>query len=177
MPNLKGGKAYKKTKACGDDGSTFIERAPDQMYGRVIRNLGALNLLVLCNDNYERICHIRGALQRRARMRDGDIVIVSLRDFYEAGRNPHGEGKERGDIVAYCDPRHYSHIRKDPTLSPKIFVSVGSAVPASDEGGFEFSDNEEDNKNVIVDDVIQHVNIRHGPTINDDDDNVDIDVI
>jgi initiation factor 1A len=178
MPNLKGGKAYKKTKHnSGDTETIFIGCADDQMYGRVIRNLGALNLLVLCNDNFERICHIRGALQRRSRLREGDIVIISLREFYDKGKNPHGDGKEKGDIISQCDPMHYSHIRKDPTLNPKIFVSLGNAVPVPSEGGFEFSDNEEGDKNVIVDDVIQHVNIRHGPTVNDNDDDVDIDVI
>ncbi len=80
MPNLKGGKNYKKAKG-GDDGPAFIERADDQLYGRVIKNLGNCNMIVYCNDNKRRFCHIRGAIRKRVWMNPGDVVLVSVRNL------------------------------------------------------------------------------------------------
>jgi initiation factor 1A len=149
MPNIKGGKSYKKTKH-GVEDSVFIGRAPDQMYGRVIKNLGGMNLLVFCNDNYERICHIRGSMQRRGRLREGDIVILSLRDFYNGGTKL-VSGKERGDIVTVCEPKFYSHLRKDETINQKLFIVLEvleeksrKALPEASEGGFDFGYDEID---------------------------------
>jgi initiation factor 1A len=96
MPNLRGGKAFKKgskgkakaaaVAAEGSAGGRF--EAPDRTqgvdYARVLRTLGCRRLLCFCNDGMERVCKIRGALCRGPRksiIRVGDIVLVSYRMF------------------------------------------------------------------------------------------------
>ena len=66
MPNLRGGKAYKKGKKTANDKeevvSKFLQREKDQEYARVIRMLGNRRGVCFCNDGKERTCKIRGAL-------------------------------------------------------------------------------------------------------------------
>lgn len=130
MPNIKGGKAYKKTKHNINDSATFIELEKDQMYGRMIKSLGALNIMIYCNDNRERICHIRGSMRKKVWINTGDLVIISLREF-----TPENKGNERGDIVAKVDPKFYSRLRKDSNINERLFVQIGeNCAPVLDEG-------------------------------------------
>jgi translation initiation factor 1A len=152
MPkNTQGGKAYKKGKhSTGDDNALHVERAADQMYGRILKLLGGMNVKVFCNDNKERICHIRGKMRRRVYLREGDIVILSLRDLSTAGDKKvqsticGGEGDEKGDILAKCDPKFYNLLKKDPTTNPKLFVDTAEKSNMEEQGGFEFGYNNED---------------------------------
>jgi translation initiation factor 1A len=120
MPNLKGGKNYKKGKGGGDDGPAFVERADDQLYGRVIKNLGNCNMIVYCGDNKRRFCHIRGAIRKRMWMNPGDVVLVSVRDFekVEAGE------MERGDIITKYDTKHYGRLKKEADFNPRLLCEL-----------------------------------------------------
>merc|ERR1719247_1255507 len=43
----------------------------------------------MCFDNVKRLCHIRGKMRKKVWVMQGDIVLVSLRDFQD----------EKGDII------------------------------------------------------------------------------
>lgn len=145
MPNKKGGKNYKKSKHA-DDEPILYERDAGQMYARIIKLLGNCNVLVFCNDNKERICHIRGSMRRKVWLAPGDIVLISLRD-----------GDERGDICLRFDPRIIHRLQaRDKTINERLFTAIeksdgtGTKVghsPANDDG-FEF----ETTQNEVVDD-------------------------
>jgi translation initiation factor 1A len=181
MPNIKGGKAYKKTKHGGSEDAVFVEKTDGQMYGRITKNLGGMNLMVFCNDNIERICHIRGALRKRVWMTPGDLVIISLRECTETAK-----GKERGDIIDKVDSKFHSKLKKDSTINSLLFVNLekkDSSVPA-DDTGFVFEnenednedneDNEENEDDKSEESVPKHKNVRSGAMMDDD---VDIDTI
>ena len=74
MPNKKGGKNYKKSKHT-DAEPIIYERQEGQMYGRIIKLLGNCNVLVLCNDKRERLCHIRGSMRKKVWLGPGDIIM------------------------------------------------------------------------------------------------------
>lgn len=124
MPNQKGGKNYKKSKhVSAGVKPTMIDRQPDQMYGRVIRNLGHCRLLVFCNDNRVRQCHIRGAMRKKTWLTLGDMVLISRREFEkkpEAGSTD----LENGDIVAKYDHDLLSTLRKLPDINKKLFMQL-----------------------------------------------------
>ena len=130
MPNLKGGKNYKKAKG-GDDGPAFIERANDQLYGRVIKNLGNCNMIVYCNDNKRRFCHIRGAIRKRVWMNPGDVVLVSVREFEKV----EGGEMERGDIIAKYDTRYYGKLKKIPDFNQRLLCELEKVNFDSDQVG------------------------------------------
>ena len=181
MPNIKGGKAYKKTKHASNENEPFTEIQKDQMYGRVVRNLGGLNLMVYCNDNKERICHIRGSMRKRVWMNPGDVVIISFRELSS------DDSAQRGDIVSKVDSKFYARIRKDPSVNERLFIGKDSGTATNnDESGFVFanegeedsSDDDSSKESVKGKQQPKHNNARVGNYIeNDNDNDVDIDDI
>ncbi|ABA27216.1 Translation elongation initiation factor 4C (nucleomorph) [Bigelowiella natans] len=51
------------------------------VYGKVIVSLGDCRLKVLCEDGKSRVCTIRGKLRKTVWIREGDIILVSLREY------------------------------------------------------------------------------------------------
>ncbi len=123
MPNRTGGKNYKKSKQTGSSSKPFLERQEDQMYARILRNLGGRNMLVYCNDNKIRLCHICGAMKKFNWLSVGDLVLISLRAFEkkpEAGSKEY----EKGDILAKYDQDHLGKLKKMPDINPKLFMQL-----------------------------------------------------
>jgi translation initiation factor 1A len=123
MPNRTGGKNYKKSKQTGSLIKPFLDRQEDQMYGRILRNLGGRNMLVYCNDNKVRLCHICGAMKKFNWLAIGDLVLISLRDFEkkpEAGSKEY----EKGDILAKYDSEHLGKLKKMPDINQKLFLQL-----------------------------------------------------
>lgn len=188
-PNKKGGKNYKKGKNVDEEPELYICQ-DDQMYGRVIKMLGNCNVLVFCNDGYERLCHIRGKMRKRVWISPGDIVLISFRDS-----DPHAKkGSERGDICAKYDPKVIQKLKDyDPTINSKLFTMIENADLESsktraDVDGFEFDEygdsDENENENSSqssseseVDEIMRPANRRVQQQIsmmnNDDDFNID----
>ena len=55
-------------------------------YGQVLRLLGGCNIEVLClKDGVMRICHIGGKFNRRIWIKQGDLVLISVRGFEDKG--------------------------------------------------------------------------------------------
>jgi translation initiation factor 1A len=115
MPNAKGGKNYKKGKH-HDASPIMLERVEGQMPARITRLLGNRNMLVYCNDNKMRICHICGKMKGRVFVGVGDVVLISLRDF--------GEGSNRGDIIGKYAAEQYSSLKKEDGVNPNIFLKL-----------------------------------------------------
>jgi translation initiation factor 1A len=123
MPNRTGGKNYKKSKQTGTQTKPFIERQEDQMYARVLRNLGGRNMLTYCNDGKVRLCHICGGMKKFDWLQVGDLVLISLRDFghkQEAGSQKY----ERGDILAKYERDHIHQLKKLPDINKNLFLAL-----------------------------------------------------
>lgn len=127
MPNTTGGKNYKKSKhSSGSFAPAFIDRQPDQVYARIIKVLGNMNLLAYCNDNKTRLCHIRGSMRKKVWINIGDIVLISVRDF-EKDLTESGKTYEKADIVAKYDSEHMSKLKKMPDINQKLFLQLETA--------------------------------------------------
>jgi initiation factor 1A len=190
-PNKKGGKNYKKGKH-EDPDPILYERLPDQMYGRVIKLLGGCNALVYCNDNRERLCHIRGAMRKKVWIEVGDIVLVSLRELDRTG-NTSTDSVQRGDICAKYDARViYKLKEKDHTINPKLFTIIEKLedagqkrgqVPAQDDFGFVFESgdnkvvNEEGSDSDSSTEKFHTNRTAQRKAMNDSDSDIDIDGI
>jgi translation initiation factor 1A len=125
-PNKKGGKNYKKGKHIDDEPIVF-DRLEGQMYGRVLKLLGGCNALVYCNDNRERLCHIRGNMRKKVWLSAGDIVLISLRELDSTGNTPTAK-IDRGDICAKYDPKVIYKLKdKDKTINDKLFTIIEKA--------------------------------------------------
>lgn len=93
------------------------------MYARVIKILGSLNVLVYCNDNKTRLCHIRGSMRKKVWINLGDIVLISARDF-EKGLSESGKTYEKGDVVAKYDTEHLGRLKKMDDVNKKLFLQL-----------------------------------------------------
>ncbi len=130
MPNQQGGKNYKKAKHGGSDTMIRLEEAgDDELYGRVIKILGNLNMNVYCNDNKIRICKVRGSMRKRVWINIGDLVIISLRNLEaETEKKAMTEADrkliDRGDIVHKIDASLHSKAKKLAGINQKLFMTL-----------------------------------------------------
>mmetsp|Transcript_72450 Transcript_72450/g.223898 ORF Transcript_72450/g.223898 Transcript_72450/m.223898 type:complete len:143 (-) Transcript_72450:177-605(-) len=91
MPKNKlGGNKAKRAKSDATKVKKELEfKEEGQEYGQVMRMLGNGRCEVSCFDGTKRLCHIRGKMRKKVWVNQGDIVLVSLRDFQD----------EKGDII------------------------------------------------------------------------------
>jgi translation initiation factor 1A len=189
-PNKKGGKNYKKGKHA-DDEPIVYDRLPGQMYGRILKLLGGCNALVYCNDNRERLCHIRGNMRKKVWLSTGDIVLISLRELDTTGNTPTTK-IDKGDICAKYDQKVIYKLReKDKTINEKLFTLIEKAdgsnkssnIPVEgDELGFVFDEGEnelEEGSESDTDEEMKPANraLQRKNMMKGDDDDINIDDI
>ena len=137
MPNLRGGKAYKKSKGkskYGDDDEkvVFLEKESDQLIGRITKLLGNLNMAVYCEDKEQRICKVRAGIKKKIRFGMGDIVLLSLRDCeVSAADLEKGIRSDRGDIIGKYHPQQFTSL-KDGGVNPLIFAKLDTIQTVTD---------------------------------------------
>lgn len=129
MPNIRGGKGYKKGKgkARGDDdleNVVFIDKQPDQMIGRLVKLLGNRNTSIYCEDAKLRICRISTGIKKKVRFDVGDVVLISLRDCdVSKAELAKGLRSDHGDILAKYSPHQFSQLQTDG-INPHIFAQI-----------------------------------------------------
>lgn len=62
---------------------------PFTEYAQVLKMLGNGRLEALCFDGEKRLAHIRGKLRKKVWINQGDIILLSLRDYQD----------EKGDVI------------------------------------------------------------------------------
>ncbi len=126
MPNLKGGKGYKKGKHTMDEKFDVQmiswDSSDGQMLGRITKTLGQRRFRVYCNDNFERTCRLAGSVRKSQWVAEGCVVVVSLR-FLGSG-SAGGAGEETGDILQVVDPRLYGKLKKMEGMNQNLFVQI-----------------------------------------------------
>ena len=125
MPNVRGGKGYKKFKKGGNEEEiTFIEKESDQYVGCIMRLVGSLNASVFCDDNKTRICKIAEGIKKKVRFYVGDIVLLSYRDDLISKQElQEGKHSDRGDILGKYPSEQYSQL-KAAGVNPHIFRHI-----------------------------------------------------
>lgn len=77
------GKTRKEKKGMGTQNRTLTTKEESQEYAQVESLLGDCRVKLSCQDGMERIGKIRGKMRHRQRIRPGDWVLASLRDFQD----------------------------------------------------------------------------------------------
>lgn len=152
MPNTKGGKGYRSGKN-EDSKSVLHDICYDQgqSIGRVLKHLGDRNVIIYCNDDKERIAHIRGGLtKKKAKIEIGDIVLYSNRGD---GIGSNGRDKERGDILEKYNQDILRDLKKIPFVNPKLFLQLEKRSETNSNIGpdelFEFDASSEDDNDSV----------------------------
>ncbi|KAF4597363.1 Translation initiation factor 1A [Pleurotus pulmonarius] len=80
----RGGKNRRRGKNENDDDKReLVFREDGQEYAQVIKMLGNGRLEAQCFDGEKRLAHIRGKMRKKVWINQGDIVLLSLRDFQD----------------------------------------------------------------------------------------------
>ena len=179
MPNIKGGKNYKKMKHTQGVKPELHEIGEGQMIGKILRMLGDRQASVYCNDNIERICRIRGKLHKRVWMGTDDIVLISLRTFAtfdsddsdldspNSPSSPH-INPAKGDILAKYDSEMYGRLKKIDGVNKKLFGGANSK--GGEDDYFDADSDEEVKEKVMNAEVKEKVN-------NEEEENINVDRI
>ena len=175
--NLRGGKAYKKSKKAGDEdnGKRFIAKTKEQEYARVTKLLGNRRVLCFCNDGLDRVCKIRGGICRGSSHKQlievGDIVLISTRSYLadsddekkpalqiaveatgtdttETAATLASGRKDVADIITKYDRSNWRDIRKEQGIHPFMFPTLHKDVEEED-----IFEDEESEKEIDVDDI------------------------
>lgn len=93
-----------------------------QSVGRILKPLGDRNMLVFCNDNQERICHIRGAIKKSQRITVGDIVLLSIRS--QEMNASQSTQKDKGDILVKYEREQYKQLKKFNGVNATLFTNI-----------------------------------------------------
>jgi len=86
----KGGKNRRRGKNENDNEKReLVFKEDGQEYAQVTKMLGNGRLEAQCFDGEKRLAHIRGKMRKKVWINQGDIVLVSLREFQDA----------KGDVI------------------------------------------------------------------------------
>ncbi|KAK9259831.1 hypothetical protein V1519DRAFT_390531, partial [Lipomyces tetrasporus] len=66
-----------------DEKRELVFKEDGQEYAQVVKMLGNGRLEALCFDGEKRLAHIRGKLRKKVWINQGDIILLSLRDFQD----------------------------------------------------------------------------------------------
>ncbi|KAJ9121409.1 hypothetical protein QFC24_004747 [Naganishia onofrii] len=81
---LQGGKNRRRGKNENDDEKReLVFKEDGQEYAQVTKMLGNGRLEAQCFDGEKRLAHIRGKMRKKVWINQGDIILISLRDFQD----------------------------------------------------------------------------------------------
>merc|ERR1712110_217620 len=102
-----------------------------QEYGQVTRMLGNGRCEVACFDGVKRLCHIRGKMRKKVWVNQGDIVLVSLRDFQD----------EKGDIIVKYTSEEARNLKTYGELPDTVKINDTDQLEGElSDDGVEFDD-------------------------------------
>ena len=112
--------------------------------------LGNGRLEAMCFDGNKRLAHIRGKLRKKVWINQGDIILLSLRDYQD----------EKGDVILKYTADEARSLKAYGELPENAKINETDTYEQDHEGiGFEFdedrdeSDDDKDGKEVDIDDI------------------------
>ncbi|CAO1622092.1 unnamed protein product [Sympodiomycopsis kandeliae] len=134
----KGGKNRRRGKNENEsDKRELIFKEEGQEYAQVLRMLGNGRLEAQCFDGEKRLALIRGKMRKKVWINNGDIILLSLREFQD----------EKADVIQKYTPDEARDLVKHGEIpaSAKINENVGEGGGDDDgEVAFEEDSGEDD---------------------------------
>merc|ERR1712227_1171063 len=145
----KGGKNRRRGKNFnGGQKRELIYREDGQEYAQITKMLGNGRIEVSCFDGIKRMGHIRGKLRKRVWMGQGDIILVSLRDFQD----------DQCDVVHKYNSDEARSLKQLGELPENAKINETDTFGADDDEdvNFEFGgadDSESEDEELDIDDI------------------------
>lgn len=137
----KGGKNRRRAKNEGEGFKReLFLKEEGQEYAQITKMLGNGRVDASCFDGVKRLCHIRGKMRKKVWINQGDIVLVSLRDFQD----------DQADVIVKYTPDEARALKSQGELPESARINEGDPLGAGsdEEYNFEFdNDNDSDDDN------------------------------
>ena len=115
-------------------------------YAQVLKMLGNGRLEAWCFDGSKRLAHIRGKLRKKVWINQGDIILLSLRDYQD----------EKGDVILKYSADEARSLKAYGELPESAKINETDTYGGEEEGGigFDFGEDDSDSGDDIdVDDI------------------------
>ena len=115
-------------------------------YAQVLKMLGNGRLEALCFDGSKRLGHIRGKLRKKVWINQGDIILLSLRDYQD----------EKGDVILKYSADEARSLKAYGELPESAKINETDTYGGDEEGGIGFDFGEDDSESdgeIDVDDI------------------------
>ncbi|KAI1339306.1 hypothetical protein F5Y15DRAFT_383914 [Xylariaceae sp. FL0016] len=132
----KGGKNRRRGKNESDrEKRDLTFREDGQEYAQVTKMLGNGRLEALCFDGQKRLAHIRGKLRKKVWINQGDIILLSLRDYQD----------EKGDVILKYTADEARSLKQYGELPESAKINETDTYGPGDEGecNFDFADDQD----------------------------------
>ncbi|KAK3383604.1 hypothetical protein B0T24DRAFT_55276 [Lasiosphaeria ovina] len=129
----KGGKNRRRGKNENDNEKRELTFKEDgQEYAQVLKMLGNGRLEAMCFDSVKRLCLIRGKLRKKIWINNGDIILVSLREYQD----------EKGDVILKYSADEARSLKAYGELPDNAKINETDTFGPGEDGdcGFEFDD-------------------------------------
>ena len=176
MVNIKGGKGYKKKKK-GAGPSSFEVADDNQTYARIVKKLGDKRFLIILHNGTKKVMgRARGGLHGWHNLKEHDVVLVSSRDFRSSDAEVFIQ--EVYDIINMYSTDDVRKLKRIGKITDPFFMDFSSEHSASSVNPIDFqmdepeedtgiapqreikmpssddsSEDEEDNRDVDIDDI------------------------
>ena len=105
-----------------------------QEYAQVQRMLGNGRLEAYCFDGTKRLAIIRGKLQKKCWINQGDIILLSLRDFQD----------DKADVIYKYNPDEARALKARGELPDSTNLNEGDAGEGDNDDAIVFEDDEDE---------------------------------
>ncbi|KAI0522262.1 hypothetical protein F5B22DRAFT_593583 [Xylaria bambusicola] len=151
----KGGKNRRRGKNESDkEKRELVFKEEGQEYAQVVKMLGSGRLSCSCFDGQTRLAHIRGKLRKKVWINNGDIILLSLRDYQD----------DKGDVLIKYTADEARTLKSYGELPESARINETDTYGPGDEGecNFDFADDREsdddesdsgNNKEIEIDDI------------------------
>ncbi|KAI0877888.1 hypothetical protein GGS24DRAFT_445441 [Hypoxylon argillaceum] len=149
----KGGKNRRRGKNESDkEKRELVFKEEGQEYAQVVKMLGSGRLSCSCFDGQTRLAHIRGKLRKKVWINNGDIILLSLRDYQD----------DKGDVLIKYTADEARSLKQYGELPESARINETDTYGPGDEGecNFDFADDQDSdeesdagNKEIEIDDI------------------------
>jgi translation initiation factor 1A len=144
---VQGGKNRRRGKNENDNEKRELTFKEDgQEYAQVLKMLGNGRLDAQCFDGTKRLAHIRGKLRKKVWINQGDIILLSLRDYQD----------DKGDVILKYSADEARSLKAYGELPENAKINETDTYgPEGDDGNVEFDEDRDSDsgKEVDIDDI------------------------
>ena len=120
---MGGNKRKKGKKQVQEDRELRIKEEGEE-YAQITKILGDGRFQCKCADGIDRVAHLRGKFRKRVWLGNGDIILVSLREFEP----------EKCDIVEKYKEKEVAKLKKENEIPESMVLPSGADAEEKDEG-------------------------------------------